>query len=187
MSLKVSIAELWWKLRWSSRATSLLHVLAMNAPFNSWRIFFYRLRGTKIGIGVYVVQGTFLEESRPWLIEIQDYVRIGAGVIIATHDAVYHEYDKDIPHRYGKVILKKRCTICPGAIILPGVTVGECAIVAPGSIVNKDVPERVIVSGKSAQHLMTLDEGLEKSRKLIDIYATADNATKYPWRKDASF
>lgn len=154
----------------------------MYAPFNSWRIFFYRLRGTKIGKGVYIVQGAFLEESRPWLIEIEERARVGAGVIIVTHDAVYHEYDPAIPHRYGKVILKKQASICPGAIILPGVTIGECAVVAPGAVVNKDVPPHTIVSGKPASHLMTLEEGLNKSRELVPSYEDADKATKYPWK-----
>jgi acetyltransferase-like isoleucine patch superfamily enzyme len=176
-----TLQEWWWKIRWSSRATALLHVLAMYAPFNSWRILFYRLRGTKIGKGVYIVQGAFLEESRPWLIEIQDGARIGVGVIIVTHDAVYHEYDTTIPHRYGKVIIKQRASICPGSIILPGVTIGECAVVAPGSVVNKDVPPHTIVSGKPAQHLMTLEEGLTRSRNFVDTYNAVDKATKYPW------
>jgi hypothetical protein len=179
------IAELWWKLRWSSRATSLLHVFAMWAPFNSWRIFFYRLRGTKIGKHVYIVQSAFLEESRPWLIEIHDRVRIGIGVIIVTHDAVYHEYDPDIPFRYGKVILKRQCSICPGSIIMPGVTIGERAVVCPGSLVIKDVPDGVMVAGNPAKQLMTLDRGLQMSRQRIDTNNAIDQATKYPWTMDA--
>jgi acetyltransferase-like isoleucine patch superfamily enzyme len=182
MSLSDKLCDFWWKIRWSSRATAWLHVLAMNAPFNSWRIFFYRLRGTKIGRGVYIVQGAFLEESRPWLLEIEDDVRVGVGVIIVTHDAVYHVYDQAIPHRYGKVLLKRRCSICPGAIILPGVTVGECAVVAPGSVVNRDVPPAVIVGGKVAETLMTLEEGLARSRDRVDDYVAMDKKTKYPWK-----
>jgi acetyltransferase-like isoleucine patch superfamily enzyme len=158
----------------------------MWAPFNSWRIFFYRLRGTKIGNHVYIVQGAFLEESRPWLIEIHDRVRVGIGVIIVTHDAVYHEYDNSIPYRYGKVTLKKQCSICPGSIILPGVTIGERAVVAPGSLVIRDVPDGIIVAGRPANYLMTLEEGLAKSRGKIDAYNAADKATKYPWNIDYS-
>lgn len=186
MITKKWLAEMWWALRWSSRATSFLHVLAMYAPFNSWRLFFYRLRGIKIGKGVYIVQTAFLEESRPWLIEIHDGVRIGIGVIIVTHDAVYNEYDKSIPFRYGKVILKRQASICPGSIIMPGVTIGERSVVAPGSLVIRDVPDGVIVSGQPAKHLMTLEEGLEKSRKMIDSYVATDKATKYPWKIDYS-
>jgi acetyltransferase-like isoleucine patch superfamily enzyme len=64
----------------------------MFAPFNSWRVFFYRLRGVRIGRNVYIVQGSFLEESRPWLITIENDVRIGAGVTILAHDAIYAQF-----------------------------------------------------------------------------------------------
>jgi len=182
MQISKIISEIWWKLRWSSRSSSFLHFLAMNAPFNSWRLFFYRLRGVKIGRDVYIVQGNFLEESRPWLIEIHDSVRIGANCIIATHDGVYYKYDNSIPYRYGMVILKEGCTICPGAIILPGVTVGKCSVVAPGSVVNKDVPDGVIVAGIPAKEIMTLQHGLEMNRKRIQQLAEMAEATKYPWK-----
>jgi carbonic anhydrase/acetyltransferase-like protein (isoleucine patch superfamily) len=184
MTLKHRLREVWWAVRWSSRATALFHTLAMWAPLNSWRLFFYRLRGVRIGKHVYVVQGTFLEESRPWLIEIHDGVRIGAGVIIATHDAVYHLYDTSIPHRYGKVVIKRNATICPGSILMPGVTVGENAVVAPGSLVIGDVPDGMIVSGSPAKPLMPLEQGLARSRPLIPKYQQLDAATKYPWAMD---
>jgi acetyltransferase-like isoleucine patch superfamily enzyme len=181
--VKRALEEFWWKVRWSSRATALFHVLAMYLPLNSLRIFFYRRRGVHIGKDVYIVQGTFLEESRPWLIEIHDGVRIGAGVIIATHDAVYHGYDQSIPHRFGKVTVGCKATICPGAIIMPGVTIGESAVVAPGSTVLHDVPPRTIVSGSPAKHIMTLDEGLARGRKRSEEYRWIDEATKYPWHQ----
>ncbi len=173
--------ELWWKVRWSSRATAWMHVIAMYAPFNSWRRMFYRLRGVRIAQTAYVVPGAFLEESRPWLITIEDHVRIGAGVIMATHDAVYHGYDAEIPIRYGKIRICRGATICPGAIIMPGVTVGENAIVAPGALVRSDIPPGVIAAGVPAQQVGTLEAALSRVRLQIpELMATA-RATKYPW------
>lgn len=186
MIAKKHLVDFWWKIRWSSRATATFHVLAMNAPFNLWRLFFYRLRGVKIGRNVYIAQGTFLEESRPWLIEIHDDVRIGAGVIIVTHDGVYHPYGDDIPYRYGKVVLRKKCTLCPGSIIIPNVTVGECAVVAPGAVVIRDVPPRKIVSGNPAKILTDLDEAITIFRKKSDRYRLEGERTKYPWRLNGS-
>lgn len=175
--------EFWWCIRWSSRVTAVFHVLAMTAPINSWRLFFYRLRGTRIGSQVYIVQNAFIEESRPWLVEIGDRVRIGAGAIIVAHDAIYHGYDGSIPYRYDKVVLKRGASICPGAIILPGVVVGENAVVAPGALVRHNVADGVIVAGNPAQQIMTVEEGLTKCRKKIQEYMFVDNLTKYPWNK----
>lgn len=176
------LQELWWKVRWSSRATAWLHVLAMYAPFNSWRIFFYRMRGIRIGRRVYIVQGCFLEESRPWLITIEDDVRISACATIVTHDVVYHAMDPAVPYRFGAVVLKKRCIVGPGSVVLPGVTVGEGALVGAGAIVVKDVPAGTVVAAPVATHLMSLEEGLANARMRIDELKATDRATKYPWR-----
>ena len=142
-----------------------------------------KIIATKIGQRVIIVQGCFLEESRPWLIEIEDDVMISARVTIVTHDAVYHHVSGgEIPYRYGKVVLKQGCVICPGSIIMRGVTVGNGAVVAPGSVVNKDVPDGVIVAGSPAKYLMTVEEGAAKCRGKIGEYTVNDKTTKYPWR-----
>ena len=40
-----------------------------------------------------------------------------------------------------------------GAMILPGVTIGENAIIAAGAVVNRDVPANMIVGGVPAREL----------------------------------
>lgn len=157
-----------------------MHVLAMFAPFNSWRVFFHRLRGVRIGRRVYIVQGCFLEESRPWLITIEDDVRISAGVTIVTHDVVYFAMDPAVPYRYGKVVLKRGCILGPGSLVLPGVTVGEGALVGAGAVVVKDVPPGTAVAGPAASFLLRLEDGLEKARSRADEYRRIDADTKYP-------
>jgi acetyltransferase-like isoleucine patch superfamily enzyme len=157
----------------------------MFAPFNSWRVFFYRLRGVRIGRNVYIVQGSFLEESRPWLITIEDDVRIGAGVTILTHDAIYHNFDVSLPIRYGHVLLKRGCILAPRCTILPGVTIGERSLVAPGALVLRDVPAGTIVSGPTASHLMNTDDGLARFRERAAHFERVATETKYPWRRAA--
>lgn len=175
------IEELWWKLRYSSRATAWLHFCAMWAPFNSWRLFFYRLRGTRIGKNVYIVQGVFLEESRPWLITIEDGVRIGAGTTVATHDGVYYP---SVPYRYAPVLFKRDSTVGLHATVLPGVTVGEGAVVGAGAVVTRDVPQGTVYVGARGRCL-DLPDLVDKARERRDEYAATDAATKYPWRMRA--
>jgi acetyltransferase-like isoleucine patch superfamily enzyme len=50
-----------------------------------------------------------------------------------------------------QVILKKRCFIGNNAVVLPGITVNEKAIVGAGAVVTKDVEERTIVVGVPAK------------------------------------
>lgn len=52
---------------------------------------------------------------------------------------------------FAPVIIKDNAWIGMSAIILKGVTVGEGAIVAAGSVVTKDVPPHTIVAGVPAR------------------------------------
>ena len=78
-------------------------------------------------------------------------------------------------HNLGAVIRAKsigeNCTICQG------VTIGEGALVAAGSVVTKDVPENSVVAGVPAKVIGKFDEYMNK-RKNIKNY-TADDM----WRR----
>jgi acetyltransferase-like isoleucine patch superfamily enzyme len=50
-----------------------------------------------------------------------------------------------------KIVIKKNAWIGAGATILPGVTIGENAIVAAGAVVTKDVFDNTIVGGVPAK------------------------------------
>lgn len=52
---------------------------------------------------------------------------------------------------YGPVVIEEDCWIGSHAVILKGVTVGTGAVVAAGSVVNKDVPPYAIVAGVPAK------------------------------------
>jgi UDP-2-acetamido-3-amino-2,3-dideoxy-glucuronate N-acetyltransferase len=55
--------------------------------------------------------------------------------------------------------VRRRASIGSGAVILPGVTIGEGAIVGAGAVVTHDVAARTIVAGNPARVLRTLAEG----------------------------
>ena len=56
------------------------------------------------------------------------------------------------------VVIKQNAWIGAGATVLAGVTVGENAIVAAGSVVTKDVPANTIVAGVPAKIVKTIGE-----------------------------
>ena len=85
--------------------------------------------------------------------------------MIVTHDSSYHNINPDIPILTDEVIIKKNAYIGAGAIILPGVTIGESSIVAAGAVVTKDVPPRTIVTGIPAKVVGSIDEKLKKFKK----------------------
>ena len=55
-----------------------------------------------------------------------------------------------------ETVVRRRASIGSGAVILPGVTIGEGAIVGAGSVVTEDVAPRVVVAGNPARVIRTL-------------------------------
>ena len=88
-------------------------------------------------------------------IVIEDDVLVGSGVHIYVSN---HNYkDPDLPvisqghSKSEQVNLKEGCWVGANAIILPGVTIGENAVVGAGSIVTKNVDKGTVVAGNPAK------------------------------------
>jgi maltose O-acetyltransferase len=90
-------------------------------------------------------------------VRIGDHTLLGPGVHIyaATHPL-------DAATRRGGLESAKPVTIGAdvwvggGAILLPGITVGDRAVIGAGSVVTKDVPADAVVAGNPARVLRTL-------------------------------
>jgi acetyltransferase-like isoleucine patch superfamily enzyme len=90
-------------------------------------------------------------------ITIGDRVTIGPGVMIltSTHELDIKEHRAG-PVQRSPVVIGNGAWLGARSIILPGVTVGEGAIVNPGSVVNKDVAANTRVGGIPAAPLEVL-------------------------------
>jgi acetyltransferase-like isoleucine patch superfamily enzyme len=85
-------------------------------------------------------------------VEIGEYCRIAAGVLIMDNDLHKHAVDNNKPIQdFKEVRIGNHCWIGMDAKILKGVTIGDGAIIAAGSIVTKDVKERTLVGGVPAR------------------------------------
>ena len=174
----MNIKKYYEKIRYSKTVQGIVHVLAMNAPHEYLSILLYRMRGTKIGKNVYIDRGVFIEGWRPYLVTIEDNVEIGPKAMIVAIDSSYNTISqRSIPILYGNVTVERNAYIGAGAIILPGVTIGEYSIVAAGAVVTKDVPPHTVVAGVPAIVIRTVDEGLsqfddaEKLKKKMNRYS----------------
>ena len=112
---------------------------------------FYATGGanTRVGRNVFVNQNcTFYDLGG---IDIADDVMIGPNVSLITSS---HPIEPD-QRRNGviasPIVIEKNVWIAAGAIIIGGVTVGENAVVAAGSVVSKDVPRNTLVVGNPAR------------------------------------
>ncbi len=110
----------------------------------------FHLRNPK---GIYIGDGVSIGPNV--LLDGRKELYIGNNVVIAYEAIIWtlnHDYN-DI-HFSGKgapVVIGDYAWICCRSIILPGIKIGEGAVVASGAVVTKDVPPYSIVAGVPAR------------------------------------
>ena len=147
---------------------SIVFALPRHKIFNFIKILFLLLGGAKIGKGVTFYPGIKINPGKN--IIIGDQVDLAWGVLITTGGGVeigdrtlvgYHtrilSANHNIPpvperifgagHSYKRVVIGKDAWIGAGCTILPGVKIGDGAVIASGSVVTKDVESFTIVGG----------------------------------------
>ena len=96
-----------------------------------------------LGDNVTVKSGVFIWDG----ITIQDNVFIGPNVTF-TNDK--HPRSKQYPEEFLRTVIEKGASIGANATILPGIKIGQYAMVGAGAVVTKDVPEKALVVGNPA-------------------------------------
>lgn len=158
------LKRLMWEILWP--------VLAGLTPrwiLNGWRRVLLQAFGAVIGDGV-MIQGS-TKVWQPWRLRIGancwidghvklysvDDIRIGANAVVsegayictASHDITSPVFElKTAPIEIGDM-----AWVCSRAIVLPGVKIGEGAVVAAGAVVTKDVEPWTIVGGNPAKEI----------------------------------
>lgn len=87
------------------------------------------------------------------LIEIGNDSIIGPNVVIHSGNHVFEKREVTVMsqgYRFRPIIIGKDVWIAANCTILSGVTIGDGAVIAAGSVVNKDVPEFAVVAGVPA-------------------------------------
>ena len=87
--------------------------------------------------------GAFTYINAKYGVEIQENVQIG------SHCSIYSW--STIDNSKGKVVIKKNARIGSHSVIMPGITVGEKAIIGALSFVIEDIPDRAVAFGTPAK------------------------------------
>lgn len=104
----------------------------------------------KVGYGVYFDAGNASK------ITIEDGVWIATECLLLCHRRdmsnyrVGDDYNK-LHFKVEPIVLKRGCVIGMRSIVMPGVTIGEGAIIGTGSVVTKDIPPYCIAVGSPAR------------------------------------
>jgi acetyltransferase-like isoleucine patch superfamily enzyme len=110
--------------------------------------FFRKLTGAKIGKNCFIGQWTTFDPILPDLIEFEQDCGVGIGCTILTHS--YIGFGR-MTFTFGPVKICRYARVGAHCMILPGVTIGEGALVASGSVIDKDVPPQVFIAGAPAR------------------------------------
>lgn len=134
-----------------------------------WRFFaspekYARHIGVKIGNNCLIETRNW--SSEPYLITIGNNVQVTMNVYFHTHGGA-HVARYKIPNFdvFGKIVIEDWAYIGANSSIMPGVTIGEGALVAAGSIVTKSVAPYTVVGGNPTKYICTVDEYIEKNLK----------------------
>ncbi len=127
------------------------------------RPLFLRLMGAKVGKGVYVGRLVVIDTRNPELITIDDGAHITNHTILLCHKRDLEQYSVDdiygdMHYKTGAIHLCKGCSTGTNSLIMPGVTIGEGAIVGAGSLVTKDIPAWTIATGRPAKVVKQIPE-----------------------------
>ena len=110
------------------------------------------------------IESYFWSSAEPYLITIGSHCALTEGSKIYTHGGArvargeYPDFDV-----FGKVVLGNRVYVGSGAMIMPGVIIGDNVLIAAGSVVTKSIPSNVVVAGNPAKFVCTLDEYIKKN------------------------
>ena len=120
--------------------------------------------GVKIGVNCFIATRNWGTE--PYLITIGNNVQVTDNVHFFTHGGghavrlINPTFDV-----FGRIFVEDWAYIGSGSMIMPGVTIGEGAMVAAGSIVTKSVPPHTVVGGNPARVLCTTQDYYERNKK----------------------
>ena len=117
--------------------------------FRKIRVFKLRLKGCDIPYSAIIEGSVLLDKLYPRGIHIGENTLVAGGVTILSHD-----HCKRVGNNQPFLIdtfIGKNCFIAVGAIILPGVKIGDEVIVGAGAVVTKDVPSNTVVVGNPAK------------------------------------
>jgi maltose O-acetyltransferase len=149
-----------WMLRYNAaaglsaaqRLAMLRERLASAGDGTEIRLPFYCDYGTNISVGMRVFLNFNCVILDVVSVAIGDFTQIGPAVQIYAADHPRDPAERRAGLEFGRPVrIGQNVWIGGGAIILPGVTIGDDAVVGAGSVVTRDVPAGATVIGNPAR------------------------------------
>lgn len=119
--------------------------------------------GCHVGKDIFVGDNVRIDSGHTDLIYIGDHAHITGGCRLLCHQRDLRNYRKGddaakLPYRLGEIHIGKGVMIGMESLIMPGVTIGDGAIVGAYSLVTKDIPAWTIATGRPAKVVKEIPE-----------------------------
>lgn len=123
----------------------------------------WRALGCKVGKNVHIGHQVRFDFGNANRITVEDDVVLANGVTLWCHMRDMKSYRvgmkaMDLPAKYGDIHLGKGCYVGLNVTILPGVHIGEGAVIGSCALVTKDVPAWTISTGIPARVVRTIEK-----------------------------
>lgn len=145
---------------WKVAKNFLVLQTARYTPFLPMKNWLYRqFLGMKIGKKTSFALMVMPDVMFPERIQVGDNTVIGYNTTILAHEYLIEEY------RLGDVLIGDRVMIGANSTILPGIKIGDGAIVSAATLVHKDVPAGAFVGGNPMKIIYTAEEMADRQAK----------------------
>ena len=140
----------------------VLRWIAMNHPDNRTRKTIFRMTNVKIGADAVLNIGLVLVDEYSGLVSFGERVAVAQNVSMVASSNPNNSRLAGIPYVRERLIqtapihVGDDAWIGAHAVVLPGVRIGEHAIVGSGAVVVKDVPPYTVVAGVPAREIRVL-------------------------------
>ena len=149
---------------WKVARNFIVIQLARYTPFLSMKNWLYRtFLGMKVGDKTSFALMVMLDVMFPEKISVGKNTVIGYNTTILAHEYLINEY------RLGEVIIGNEVMIGANSTLLPGIEIGDGAIVSAGTLVHKDVPAGAFVGGNPMKVIYTAEE-MNKRKQEDDFF-----------------
>jgi acetyltransferase-like isoleucine patch superfamily enzyme len=127
------------------------------------RVGLHKLRGVNIGKDVYIGADVMIDRVFPDQIHIGDHSSVGDYSVITAHANIPMNtpVKKIYPRKISPVRIGKGVWMMPHVIIIPGVTIGDYAVIATGAVILNDIPPMVMAAGMPAIPKKDLKDSLK--------------------------
>ena len=106
--------------------------------------------------------------SEPYLVTLEDNVRISNNVSFITHDGGTWVFRHEEPYinvnRFGKIVVGAYSFIGANATIMPNVRIGKHCVIGAGAVVTKSIPDYSVAAGVPAKVIFDTHSYAEKAK-----------------------